>query len=268
MARGRMLNKKISLNPKVAMIANELGGDAALFFSWVIPHLDRDGRIGGNPEVMKAQVCPLVAGVTPELVRSTLALAAKLDLISVYEVDGETFVEYPKFAQNQQGMRYKREAASEVPENSGVSPEWVRMPPAECNGSKENGSKENGREEKRKENNIVKQDSAVEQVADHYLGHFPKRKAQAKNCRAKIKARLKEGYTADQLCQAIDNMVENPYNAENGYTNLDLVVRNAAQVDKYLDKKSGGKGYGSMDIEEMAKALDAEIADKKARGVW
>ena len=45
MARGRMLNKTISIDPEVATLVNELGGLAGVLYTWMIAHLDRDGRI-------------------------------------------------------------------------------------------------------------------------------------------------------------------------------------------------------------------------------
>lgn len=53
---------------------------------------------------------------------------------------------------------------------------------------------------------------------------------------SKVRARLKEGYTEDQLRQAIDGCMRDPYNVENGYLDLELICRDQAHVDQYRQK--------------------------------
>ena len=73
MARGRMLNKSISYNKDVATLVNELGAEAGLVFTWIIAHLDRDGRIHGDEHVLKGAVFPRIAGIDPAIIRQTAA---------------------------------------------------------------------------------------------------------------------------------------------------------------------------------------------------
>ena len=129
MARGRMLNTTISYDAKVAKLGNELGGWATTIFAFMIAHLDRDGRIIGDPEEIKGLVTPLLHGVDIETVRETLRLAHKLGLISIYEVEDKAIIEFPKFRKNQANMRYDREGQSKFPPNSKVVPSWVEATP-------------------------------------------------------------------------------------------------------------------------------------------
>lgn len=73
-------------------------------------------------------------------------------------------------------------------------------------------------------------------VIAHYLGRYPKRGKQAKAAAPKIKARLAEGYTAEQLCAAIDGNAASDFHVSGGHTQLELIVRNAVQVDRFLEK--------------------------------
>jgi len=245
MARGRMLNKKISLNPEIAEIANSLGCEAALVITWMISHLDRDGRITANPIVLKAQVAPMLSGVTPDLIRSVLAKASELGVVSLYSVDGKDFLEFVKFKENQSGMRYEREAESEIPANSGLAPDLVRTNSDNCrlNRIEENRSKEKRKEENIKEKNTAASAALILSVFDHYRTYHPrahpKPNSNSKEWRA-IAARLKEGYTAAGLKQAIDGCHKSPFHqGENDrgkkYDTLELIMRDSSKVNNFIE---------------------------------
>jgi hypothetical protein len=51
--------------------------------------------------------------------------------------------------------------------------------------------------------------------------------------RRKIQARLREGYTADDLQLAIDGIFATPFNVEKGFLDVELACRDAAHVDRY-----------------------------------
>lgn len=117
MATGRMLNKKIGLSKQV----NDLTDDTSrLAFTWAIAHLDRDGRIHGEPDVLKALVFPRRQDVTPEQMEQYVREWGEGGLIVWYEADGERWIQYPKFGENQLGLRYDREPASIIPPPQGA----------------------------------------------------------------------------------------------------------------------------------------------------
>lgn len=115
MARGRMLNKKIGCNPDVNDLCSECGSDGGLFYTWMLAHLDREGRINGNPFVLKGYVAPLRNEITPELIDRVLHFAHDRHLLLLYEVHGQPFVWFPTFIRNNRGMRPEKEAESEIP---------------------------------------------------------------------------------------------------------------------------------------------------------
>jgi hypothetical protein len=82
----------------------------------------------------------------------------------------------------------------------------------------------------------ISPDRGVDQVCKHYLSRYPRRVAQTKNqtTRRKIKARLQDGYTPEQLCKAIDGNASRAFNREGGFHDLELCVRDAKHVDLYL----------------------------------
>ena len=115
MARGRMLNRSISRDRLVADLVAEVGGLGGLFYTWMIAHLDREGRIDGDPSVLKGAVVPRVDECTVAVIEATLAAADRLGLIVWYEANGDHYVAYPKFSKNQKGLRVSREPESEFP---------------------------------------------------------------------------------------------------------------------------------------------------------
>jgi hypothetical protein len=140
MARARMLNQKIVRDKAV----NDLPDDTArLLFTWMIPHLDRDGRMPGDPLLVKNMIFPRRADITTENVARYLRAMHEVGLIIWHSAEGDYFISFPGFAKNQPGMRYDREAESDYPAPpkapcdppswpdasgniAGVSPELVR----------------------------------------------------------------------------------------------------------------------------------------------
>jgi hypothetical protein len=84
----------------------------------------------------------------------------------------------------------------------------------------------------------VKEPSGVAEVIEHYKQEHPTSRPGAKE-RAAIKARLKDGYTAKELCHAIDGCHHSPHHCgqnETGtkYQALTLIMRDAAHVDMFI----------------------------------
>lgn len=86
----------------------------------------------------------------------------------------------------------------------------------------------------------------VDAVIERYLSHHPRAKPGRKE-RAKIRALLKDGFTVDDLCLAIEGCHKSPYHCgenEKGqkYQNLELIVRDSSKVNQFmaLAEKHGG----------------------------
>jgi hypothetical protein len=60
---------------------------------------------------------------------------------------------------------------------------------------------------------------------------------------AVIAARLKDGYTVDQLCQAIDGARDHAFEKDGRkYDELELIMRNEVKVDDFIQRAMGGGG--------------------------
>lgn len=133
MARGRMLNRAVAIDGRVAAYGEEFGPLALVFHHRAISFLDKNGNMRADPAWLKAQVMPLVAEIDPEGCRTLAAGLVKHDLAVIYEQDGLPYLHFPKFRENQVGLRHEREAAeAPVPagfnEASGTLPDSFRTP--------------------------------------------------------------------------------------------------------------------------------------------
>lgn len=55
-----------------------------------------------------------------------------------------------------------------------------------------------------------------------------------KERRAKIQARLKDGATVEDIKRGVDGVFATPFNTEKGFTDIELVCRDGAHLDRYM----------------------------------
>jgi DnaD/phage-associated family protein len=131
MARGRMVNKKISNSKRV----NDLPLQAQLLFTWLIPHLDCNGCFWGSAQMIKSLVLPR-KNWTKKQIESWLKImeASKnsegIPLIYRYKVrnfsDAEQYLFMPGFDSEQIGLRKDKEKP-EFPTFDGKMTESIRQ---------------------------------------------------------------------------------------------------------------------------------------------
>lgn len=156
MPDGRFLSKSIAYSAQVASVSFE----ADYLFTRMIPFLDRDGRVRGEPLAIKGMCVPLRENITPEVIARCLAELASAKLIVWYQVEEKQCVEMPGFEDHQRGARLDREAESKLPSSKdkkaellGIEAAHVRTTPDNSGPSKSDKrrvSKEKGSEVKRR----------------------------------------------------------------------------------------------------------------------
>lgn len=107
-----MINNKIGLNKALHQLSNDT---SRLAFTWTIPHCDRDGRVHGDPSLLKKMVFPRRDDITNKQMERFIIEWAEARLIYWYESNGDRWIQFPKFRENQIGLRYEREAPSSIP---------------------------------------------------------------------------------------------------------------------------------------------------------
>src|SRR3990172_9497275 len=104
-ADGRFLSRSVGQNEQLAQVSLE----AALLFTWCLPHLDVEGRMTGNPQLVRAKVCPLRPEVTITRIPGLLRELVRHELIVWYEVQGRHYLAFPGFARQQRGLRKNKQ---------------------------------------------------------------------------------------------------------------------------------------------------------------
>jgi hypothetical protein len=117
MANGRFLTRTIGQNEQLASVSLQ----ADFLFSRMVPCLDVEGRMSGNPQLIKSECVPLRPEIPLEQISQLLdELANARDhsgraVIVRYEIGGRHFLWFPGFEAAQRGLRKKREAPSRLP---------------------------------------------------------------------------------------------------------------------------------------------------------
>jgi hypothetical protein len=115
MADGRFLSKSVSQNDQLARVSLE----AALLFTWCVPHLDVEGRMTGQAQLIHGQVCPLRPEITVGRIPGLLRELVRHELVIWYSVSGRDYLAFPGFKRQQKGLREDREKASTIPSPNG-----------------------------------------------------------------------------------------------------------------------------------------------------
>jgi len=142
MADGRMLKKVICESPRLAALKNDTH---RLIYTWLIPHLDIEGRHSADPRVVKSHVAPILDHITHKIIVAALNDMAVHSLIILYEADGKKCLELCKFKKHQ-NLREDRERPSDIPAlTPGVVRELSGSTPKQDKIREDNISKAKGR---------------------------------------------------------------------------------------------------------------------------
>ena len=135
MAKGRMINQRITLDKKIHTLSCDT---SRLAFTWLVTFADVEGRTPGDPAIIKSLIFPRRSDVTVEEMETYIQEWAAADLILWYEADDDLWIQFPKFDDNQKGLRKDREAPSHIPApilrtNSGLTPDEIPVKLTEQN---------------------------------------------------------------------------------------------------------------------------------------
>ena len=106
-----MLKKAISTSKKLSNLSTD---SARLLYTWLLPHLDVEGRFYADPDIVKGTVVPRLKNMTVKNVESYLFEMQELGLIILYRSNGDTYLQLKNFEKHQ-SLRKDREKASEIP---------------------------------------------------------------------------------------------------------------------------------------------------------
>lgn len=131
MARGRFISKAVITDRGI----NNLSSDTSrLAFTWLITLADCEGRVTGEPDLLKSALFPRRSDITPEQIRDFITeWMSSGFIIWYYGADGDRYIQFVNFEKHQVGLRKDREAESEIddPVNcrsvDGLTPEEIGL---------------------------------------------------------------------------------------------------------------------------------------------
>jgi len=128
MAKGRMLQNRISKSKKMAGLSNDT---VRLLYTWMLPHLDVNGNFYADPIMVNNLVFTRL-GHSVKVISSALDELSDKGLIVRYHINGEIYLNYPDFLEKQPYLNAAREGLPDIPtlteeslvSNSGVIAEF------------------------------------------------------------------------------------------------------------------------------------------------
>jgi len=105
-----MLKKKISMSRKLSNLKSD---SARLLYTWLIPHLDIEGRFSADSKVVKGSIFPRLKH-SYKRIAELLKDLKENKLITIYENGGDSFLQLIRFKE-EQNLRENRESPSKIP---------------------------------------------------------------------------------------------------------------------------------------------------------
>lgn len=124
-----MIKKAISHSRRLAKLKTD---SARMLYTWILPHLDIEGRFSADPRVIKGAIVPRLIGWGSKKIENCLLDMTIHKLIILYEHDGDKYLQYRKF-KDHQILRTDRESESKIPaptqlqSNSSLTPAQVKL---------------------------------------------------------------------------------------------------------------------------------------------
>lgn len=265
MARARNIKPKFFQNDELG----ELSPLARLLFIGMWTIADYRGCLEYRPKRIKTQLLPY-----DECDIESLSISLdKSGFISMYSVQGQRYVKILKFEKHQTPHKNERESGSEIPDidqkdneiseltqdgntpdkngtdpasncflnpsNCSLNPEPIAANPGKTNVELKPDAAGENKERRKVTDKRSDAGEAVrrvfvywQQARGHERAHLDAKREKA------IKARLTDGYSAEDLCRAVDGIAKSAHHmgqndARTVYDDIELICRNAANVDKF-----------------------------------
>lgn len=280
MARIRTVKPELFRHEALFELEQETGLPVRLAFIGLFTCCDREGRFKWRPRALQLDVMPYD---NHDFSRVLDALTTRGFLMK-YACGTDVYGCIPSFPTHQ--VINNREKGSDLPgpydEGAQVldstgdndasttrAPRVEHASPTPLSSAQGEGK---GREGKGKEwkGTDMSSHAGPTCVFDHWVKVMGKN-AQTlftKDRKAKVRARLKEGYTVEQLCQAIDGCSRTPHNMGQNdqgqlYNDLELICRSGSQVDRFMQNANRVSPQERREVQ-----LDAWLNDSPPDNVY
>lgn len=112
MAEGRIVLRSIVKSKKFMSLNSD---NVRLFYLLLIPFTDTNGRIEGDPDLVRAMIYPRRKDIEDFQITKLLSELVSAGLILWYESGDDWFIEIVKFREGQRNLRADREATPTIP---------------------------------------------------------------------------------------------------------------------------------------------------------
>jgi len=270
MGRIRTVKPELFTHEDLFMLEAETGLPIRLAFTGLFTICDREGRFKWRPNQIKLAVLPYDQ---LDFSRVLHALESR-GFIRMYSVDNEIFGLIPTWSRHQ--VINNRESASEIPppeESSYISMPSTRasrvidaMPTPLVHTQGEGKGREGKGRGREGEKTNVPPSGETNEIFSYWQTKMrhPQAKLDAKREKA-IKARLKDGYTVGEICEAIDGCLLSDYHMGKNesrtiYDDIELICRDGPKVDRFI--KLARQGGQQSDLQAYMDDLTAWAATK------
>ncbi len=218
--------------------------DSRLTFILLWTIADDEGRLRGNSRMLASLLFPYDDDA-PSMIDGWLHELEKEGCIYRYKVDSQSYIEIRKWLIHQKIDKPSKSKITPFSEDCRILAN-PRESSSEDLRIKDQGSKDHGVDQGKdgngsKDNCRGQASTDTIEVFDYWKSKLqhPQAKLDAKREKA-LKARLKDGYTVSQLCQAIDGCSLSPWHLGQNdrnqkFDDLELICRDAGRVDRFIE---------------------------------
>lgn len=264
--QGRRLDWSICQSEQVADLADPW---AKLLFTWLIPNADNCGRLEGEPYQVAGLVFPLEVEkgtVTVAKVEKWLAELHNKGLIIWYRSGRLRYIQLPKFSTRQTLTGNMKAVSDYPPANPEYLQAWEDREQGVCTSSIQGPDVVCSEAKDKAKANISSDTLTVFRHWQERCGH-PGAKL-TPDRRGKIVARLREGATAQHLCDAIDGCAASRFHMGDNkdgkrYDSIELIFRNASKTDEFAD---AGKATEAKSGKARETRVARAVAELQAQG--
>lgn len=238
------------MRPRIRTIKPEIWADervgdlshgARLLFIGLITMADDEGRLRELPAAILGHVFPYDDISTAKLSKWLTEIAAT-GMIVRYTVDGRRYVAFPRWTTHQ---KVDKGNESSLP----VPPEFVESSPNDSTNGRRSVSDVFDDDSRPVRARSASRADPIRSFPDPVRCLFDYWKATCRHPQAlptrerlaKVRARLGEGYTEDQIRQAINGAARAAFVNDAGkrFDDLELICRNGSKLESFIDRADG-----------------------------
>lgn len=267
MARIRTIKPDIWQSEPLGSVSIE----AMLTFVGLITQADDDGRLRGSVGRLRATLFPYKPTLDTARVSEWLDELAARHLIQRYEADGRPYISLPGWHEHQ---RIAHPSSSDLPAPPTVSRTATEAEPA---GSTSKGTFASAHENSgevtsppsgsgtgKEETSTAGEAPAMvarrlftywQETCKHPTAKF------TTDRRRRVEARLREGYTEDEIRKGIAGAGARPFVNDSGkaFDDLELICRSGSKLESFIERSPGGQRAGWSSVEQ-ARRLRGEAS--------